>query len=99
MNLAQCQSIFYHWVPIRLAIRDNFKTMKRENPGFIFGLFLTTLLGARIAIEITKTQQAAFGLPFGLTMGQILSIPATAIGIWLLVRSAKRLSLVLWVSK
>ncbi|MFH1982099.1 MAG: prolipoprotein diacylglyceryl transferase [Pseudomonadota bacterium] len=54
--------------------------------GRLFGVFLTAVFGVRFFIEITKTRQAAFGHDFPLSMGQILSIPLVALGLWLLFR-------------
>lgn len=55
--------------------------------GRILGLFLVFVFSARVLIEIVKTPQAAYSLPVALSVGQLLSIPAVLIGIWLVWRS------------
>lgn len=55
--------------------------------GRILGLFLVLVFSARVLIEVVKTQQAAYSLPFALSVGQLLSIPAVLIGVWLIWRS------------
>lgn len=57
-----------------------------SNPGRIIGTFLVLLFTARFFIEFIKERQVAFenGLP--LDMGQLLSLPFIAVGVWFLVR-------------
>jgi len=55
--------------------------------GRLIGLFMILVFGARFMIEFVKTAQAAYSLPFALSVGQFLSIPAILIGIWLLYKS------------
>ncbi|MBQ0054247.1 MAG: prolipoprotein diacylglyceryl transferase [Bacteroidales bacterium] len=54
--------------------------------GFLFGLFLVLIFGARFAIEFVKLPQVAFEQGMPLDMGQLLSIPFILAGIWLMVR-------------
>jgi len=62
-----------------------FKKYKEQPPeGFIFGVFLIILFGGRAVLEVTKVHQAAFAQEWAFTMGQLLSIPFVAAGIWLL---------------
>lgn len=58
----------------------------KARDGRLFGVFLTAVFGFRFLIEIIKTRQAAFGHDFPLSMGQMLSIPLVALGLWLLLR-------------
>ncbi|WP_257667765.1 prolipoprotein diacylglyceryl transferase [Parapedobacter tibetensis] len=58
-------------------------------PGFIFGVFLITLFGARFALEFVKENQEAFEEGMKYNMGQLLSLPFVAIGIYLLFRPYK----------
>ncbi|MBL7992706.1 MAG: prolipoprotein diacylglyceryl transferase [Candidatus Kapabacteria bacterium] len=55
--------------------------------GLLLGVFFICIFGARFAIEFTKENQVAFenGLPFN--MGQILSVPLVALGVFLMWRS------------
>ena len=62
-----------------------YKRYKQRPPeGAIFGLFLALLFGGRFFLEFTKVNQAEFAGDWALNMGQWLSIPLVAIGIWLL---------------
>lgn len=52
--------------------------------GLLLGVFFICIFGARFVIEFTKENQVAFenGLP--INMGQILSVPLVALGVFLL---------------
>lgn len=58
-------------------------------PGFIFGIFLITLFGARFALEFFKENQEAFEEGMTYNMGQLLSLPFVATGIYLVFRPHK----------
>ena len=59
-----------------------------KNPpeGSLFSLFLTILFSGRFLLEFTKIDQARFASEWFLNMGQWLSIPLVAIGLWLMVK-------------
>ncbi|MFT8896792.1 MAG: prolipoprotein diacylglyceryl transferase [Acetobacter sp.] len=58
----------------------------RERPGFLAGLFLVGYGCARIFCECFREPDAFLGyFPFGVTMGQILSIPMILAGILLML--------------
>lgn len=65
------------------------KTTKKQQLGFLFGLFTTVLWSLRFTIEFLKEPQVAdredwvFNL---LNTGQVLSIPLIIIGLWLMFR-------------
>ena len=59
----------------------------RLKRGFLFGLFLTGLFGARFLIEFIKEPQVEFEQTMTLNMGQSLSIPFVIAGIILMIRS------------
>ncbi len=62
-----------------------YKRYRQQPPeGSIFGTFLVLLFGGRFFLEFTKINQAAFAGDWAINMGQWLSIPLVAIGIWLL---------------
>lgn len=62
-----------------------YKRYNEQPPeGSIFGLFLILLFGGRFFLEFTKVNQAAFAGEWTINMGQWLSIPLVAIGIWLI---------------
>ena len=59
-----------------------------NNPpeGSLFGLFLTILFSGRFLLEFTKMEQAAFAADWIFNMGQWLSVPLIAVGIWLITK-------------
>ncbi|WP_293788559.1 prolipoprotein diacylglyceryl transferase [uncultured Pedobacter sp.] len=59
------------------------KTTKHKS-GYLFGLFLVLLFSIRFLIEFIKEPQEAFENNMDLDMGQWLSIPFIAIGIYLM---------------
>lgn len=56
-------------------------------PGRLFGIFLVVLFTGRFLIEFLKEHQVGFEASLPIDMGQILSIPFIAAGVWYLVRS------------
>ncbi len=67
------------------------KKPERVGTGFFFGLCLTLIFTFRFFIEYTKDIQEDFEAGMLLNMGQILSIPFIIFGIWLIVRSFKKM--------
>ncbi len=68
------------------------KTDKRKNPGFLFGLYLVLLWTVRFIVEYVKKSQGGFEDSLGdiLSTGQWLSIPFILGGIYFIVRSLKK---------
>ena len=66
---------------------------RRKGPnlprGMLIGLFFATVFGARFFIAIVKERHVAFEAGLPLNMGQILSIPIVALGLWLIFRASK----------
>jgi phosphatidylglycerol---prolipoprotein diacylglyceryl transferase len=63
----------------------------RARPGFISGAFLAGYAVARMAGEVFRQPDAHLGfLVGGVTMGQLLSVPMLAVGIWLMTSSRRR---------
>jgi prolipoprotein diacylglyceryltransferase len=60
-----------------------------NKPGFLLGLFLTLLFGFRFFIEYLKEIQVDFEQSMSLNMGQWLSIPLAAFGLFLIFRAQK----------
>ena len=54
--------------------------------GFYLGLFLVLVFSARFFLEYFKLPQAEYAATLPLSVGQILSIPAVLIGLFLLIR-------------
>lgn len=67
------------------------KTDKRKNPGFIFGVFLILLWTVRFIVEYVKKSQGGFEESLGLfSTGQWLSVPFIAAGIYFIIASFKK---------
>ena len=58
--------------------------------GRITGWFFISVFSTRFILEFFKEEQSAYLLYSQFTMGQLLSIPFIALGVWLLYRSGKR---------
>lgn len=68
------------------------KTDKKNQTGFLFGLFMTVLWSLRFFIEFLKEAQVDGREDWvfnSLNTGQVLSIPLVLIGIWLMLRKTK----------
>lgn len=69
------------------------KTNKKQQTGYLFGLFMVVLWSLRFVIEFLKEPQVQkrgeewFFSP--LNTGQVLSIPLVLIGVWLMLRKTK----------
>ncbi|MAO07663.1 MAG: prolipoprotein diacylglyceryl transferase [Alteromonas sp.] len=68
------------------------KTEKRKQLGYIFGLFLILLWTIRFVAEFFKKSQGGFEDSLGniLTTGQWLSIPFIILGVYLMMKSSKK---------
>ena len=60
-----------------------------RRPGFFFGLMLAAVYGLRFFLEFIKENQVEFEAVLPLNMGQLLSIPAVAFGVFLIWRSGR----------
>ena len=58
--------------------------------GLLAGLFLLTVFAARALLETLKTPQAAYESGFAVSVGQWLSLPLMALGLWLVWRAQRR---------
>lgn len=58
--------------------------------GFYFGLCLTAIFTFRFFIEFLKKEQVDFERAMPLDMGQLLSIPFIAFGVWCMIRATKK---------
>lgn len=68
------------------------KTKKRNQLGYLFGLFLLLLWTVRFFVEFVKESQGGFESALGQTLstGQWLSIPFILAGIYFMIRSSKK---------
>jgi len=75
-----------------ILYRIYWKTDMRQKPGYIFGMFLALLFAARFFLEFFKSSQGGFETAFGnaLSTGQLLSIPFVLIGLYFILRPAKK---------
>lgn len=68
-------------------------TMYQKNakpkPGYLFGIFLVLLFGARFVLEFYKENQEAFEEGMQFNMGQLLSVPFMIAGLYLIFRKPK----------
>jgi phosphatidylglycerol:prolipoprotein diacylglycerol transferase len=63
----------------------------RARPGTITGVFLAGYGVARLIGELFRQPDAHLGFLFaGVTMGQVLSVPMVAVGVWLILRARSR---------
>ncbi len=61
-----------------------------NRPGFLIGMFLILIFGARFSIEFIKAKQTGITTGWWLNMGHVLSIPCILIGVYLVVRAMRR---------
>ncbi len=62
----------------------------RDRPGFVTGAFLAGYGVCRFVVEFAREPDAHLGLLFaGATMGQLLSLPMIAFGVWLMARARR----------
>jgi phosphatidylglycerol:prolipoprotein diacylglycerol transferase len=66
------------------------KMWKELENGFLFGLFMIMVFGARFLIEFVKENQTHFEATMPINMGQILSIPLVIAGVYLVVTRRKK---------
>ena len=69
------------------------KTDKKQQEGFLFGLFMTVLWSLRFFIEFLKEAQVEGREDWvfnSLNTGQVLSIPLVFIGIWLMLKKTNK---------
>ncbi|MEZ0483980.1 prolipoprotein diacylglyceryl transferase [Fibrella aquatica] len=63
---------------------------KEKTPrGLLMGIFMITVFGLRFFYEYLKENQVAFENTLPLNMGQILSIPAVLLGVFLVIKSRR----------
>lgn len=74
------------YVLIFILLWNIYHRVSSLKPGLIFGVFLILLFGARFALEFVKENQEAFEEAMKFNMGQLLSIPFVALGLFLLFR-------------
>jgi len=86
------EAITYILIFTTILLIYRHKGPKSVGSGLYFGICLTLIFVARFFIEYTKEIQEAFEAGLPIDMGQILSIPLIAIGIWAIVSSRHRVT-------
>jgi phosphatidylglycerol:prolipoprotein diacylglycerol transferase len=67
------------------------KTERRKQIGYIFGVFLILLFMVRIIVEFVKESQGGFESALGLlSTGQWLSVPFVLAGIYIMWKASKK---------
>jgi len=67
------------------------RTDARYKPGFLFGMSAIIYGLSRFAVEFVREPDIQLGtLPWGLTMGQTLTVPMLVAGVWLVATSKAR---------
>ena len=75
------------FVLLAIAIRS---PALRNRPGTVGGLFLIGYGLSRIIVEFFREPDPQLGFLFaGATMGQLLSLPMVAVGLWLVLRGRR----------
>lgn len=83
------EAFSYLFIFVVLALIYKTKAQKLGQ-GFLFGLFLTLIFSARLAIEFIKEKQESYSTEFFLSTGQMLSLPFLLLGIVLIVLSMRK---------
>ncbi|WP_324670483.1 prolipoprotein diacylglyceryl transferase [Hymenobacter sp. GOD-10R] len=65
------------------------KYQEKTPRGLLFGLFVTLEFSFRVGVEFLKEDQVAFEKSLLLNMGQLLSLPLIALGLWVVLRAGK----------
>lgn len=84
------EAISYFFIFGAFILIYQFTNIKKQQ-GFIFGLSLFLVLGARFLLEFLKVRQAAYCNNFLFSTGQILSIPFFIAGLLLIIYSARQI--------
>ncbi len=84
------ESIFY-FISFFILYFVYLKTDKKTKQGYLFGLFFVLIFGFRFFVEFIKENQSPFEQNMFLNMGQLLSIPFVAAGLFFMFRKQKEL--------
>ena len=87
---AQLYEAICYFIAFLVLIFLYWKQEKWRQPGFIFGSFLIFIFGARFLIEFIKLGQTARDDVWFLNTGQLLSLPFVMAGIYLIIKSNKK---------
>lgn len=91
---AQLYEAFGYLLVFLLCMYIYWKTDRRKQQGYIFGVFLITLFLVRFIVEYVKESQGGFESALGLlSTGQWLSIPFIIAGIYIMWRASQQRTL------
>lgn len=77
-----------------LLYRLYWKTNKKNQPGYLFGVFMVGIWTLRFVIEYFKKSQGGFEASLGwLSTGQWLSLPMIAIGLYCMFKTTRKTTL------
>ena len=86
----QLYEVIYCFVALCVTWPMYWYTQARRREGLLLGVFLEIVFVTRFALEFIKNDQGDFEAGHLLNMGQLLSIPFIALGIYLIIRAYKR---------
>lgn len=86
----QIYEMLYLLAALAITLPLYWKTEARRREGLLIGIFLTIIFGVRFLLEFIKNDQEAFEAGHILNMGQLLSLPFIALGIFLIIRAYRR---------
>ena len=86
----QLYEVLYCFVALCVTWPMYWYTQARRREGLLLGVFLEIVFVTRFALEFIKNDQGDFEAGHLLNMGQLLSIPFIALGIYLIIRAYKR---------
>jgi prolipoprotein diacylglyceryl transferase len=86
----QIYEMLYCFVALAITLYMYCKTDARRRAGLLSGVFGVIVFGVRFLLEFIKNDQISVETGHILNIGQILSIPLVALGIYLIVRAYKR---------
>ncbi|MBD1431687.1 MULTISPECIES: prolipoprotein diacylglyceryl transferase [Sphingobacterium] len=78
------------YVIIFIILWTMYQKNAKPKAGYLFGIFLVLLFGARFVLEFYKENQEAFEDSMKFNMGQLLSIPFMIGGLYLIFRKPKQ---------
>ena len=85
----QLYESFSYFISFGILMYIYWKTNLAKQQGFIFGAFLVLIFGFRFFVEYAKEIQSAWEADMFINMGQILSLPFVAVGIFMMWFSKK----------
>ena len=86
----QLYEVAYCLVAFAVTLPLYLKTDARRREGLLIGIFFEIVFVTRFLLEFIKNDQEAFEAGHVLNMGQWLSIPFIALGIFLIIRAYRR---------